>query len=187
MGDFRPRSSGGFSRDRPRSGGFGNRGGFGGSRGGSRGGFGGGRGGFGGERRPLEMHDVTCDKCHKQCQVPFRPSGDKPVYCSACFESNGGGSRPERRDSRPSNSQPSISPEQINQINAKLDKIIKILNELEVVHEDEEEILDDEVEDEEEISGSSKKVILNDQNEEEDLVDEDESDDEVYADGSKVA
>jgi CxxC-x17-CxxC domain-containing protein len=33
-----------------------------------------------------EMFDVTCSKCGQAAQVPFQPSGDKPVYCSTCFE-----------------------------------------------------------------------------------------------------
>lgn len=32
-----------------------------------------------------EMFSATCSTCHKSCDVPFRPSSDKPVYCSACF------------------------------------------------------------------------------------------------------
>ncbi len=32
------------------------------------------------------MHKVVCDQCGKPCEVPFRPTGDKPVYCSSCFE-----------------------------------------------------------------------------------------------------
>lgn len=54
------------------------------------------------------MHSVTCDKCGKSCEVPFRPTGNKPVYCSDCFrrqDSRGDrdssrGSSYERRDSR---------------------------------------------------------------------------------------
>jgi len=89
----------------------------------SGGGFRGG-GGFGRDRRPVEMHDVICDKCKKECQVPFRPSGDKPVLCSDCFRQSGGGSR--------GGSSSGISPEQFNQLNAKLDKIIEMLESLEV-------------------------------------------------------
>ncbi len=50
--------------------------------------------------RRAEMFPAVCDKCGKDCQVPFRPSGDKPIYCSNCFEKQGGGSsdRFERRD-----------------------------------------------------------------------------------------
>jgi len=53
--------------------------------GGNRGGFGGGRGGD----RP-QMFSAVCDKCGRDCEVPFRPSGEKPVYCSNCFEKTNG-------------------------------------------------------------------------------------------------
>ena len=59
------------------------------------------RGGGGGfDRRPTTMYPAVCDKCGKDCQVPFRPSGDKPIYCSNCFEKEGSGKsdRFERRD-----------------------------------------------------------------------------------------
>ena len=39
-------------------------------------------GGFGG---PREMHKATCAECKKECDVPFKPSGDRPVYCKDCF------------------------------------------------------------------------------------------------------
>ncbi len=51
--------------------------------GGGGGGYGGGGGGYG--RAPREMHDAVCAQCGKETQVPFRPSGDRPVYCSDCF------------------------------------------------------------------------------------------------------
>ncbi|MDU4960526.1 MAG: zinc-ribbon domain containing protein [Sporomusaceae bacterium] len=50
-------------------------------------------GGFGGGRQQREMHEATCAACGVQTQVPFRPSGDRPVYCSDCFRQNGGGRR----------------------------------------------------------------------------------------------
>jgi CxxC-x17-CxxC domain-containing protein len=31
------------------------------------------------------MHAVTCSACGKETEVPFRPSGDRPVYCRECF------------------------------------------------------------------------------------------------------
>lgn len=37
-------------------------------------------------RSNREMHEVTCADCGKTCQVPFLPKGDKPVYCSECYE-----------------------------------------------------------------------------------------------------
>ena len=36
-----------------------------------------------GNRR--ELHDAICAQCGKPTQVPFLPSGDKPVYCNECF------------------------------------------------------------------------------------------------------
>ncbi|MDR3592001.1 MAG: zinc-ribbon domain containing protein [Negativicutes bacterium] len=42
-------------------------------------------GGFGRNRAPREMHPAVCAACGKDTQVPFRPSGDRPVYCSDCF------------------------------------------------------------------------------------------------------
>ena len=72
------------------------------------------------ERRPrLEMFETTCDKCKKTCEVPFRPSGGKPVYCSDCFRKNE--SYEPRNDSR---SSPSPN---LDEINRKLDKILKLL------------------------------------------------------------
>ena len=51
------------------------------------------------DRGPITMHQATCAECGKSCEVPFRPSGDKPVYCSNCFESRrDGGDRAPRRD-----------------------------------------------------------------------------------------
>ncbi len=162
MGDFRNnRGTSGFgSEGRSRGSKFG---------GGSRGGFGGGRsGGFGGGRGrdsgfsdgPREMHDATCDKCKKQCQVPFRPSGGKPIYCSDCFRSNGGDSRSNDsrqnfapRSERTVVTSPGISPDQFAQLNKKLDKILNVLEQLEievVEGEDDESEDDDDSEDEEE-------------------------------------
>lgn len=42
-----------------------------------------GGGGFGG---PREMHKAICADCKKECEVPFKPSEDKPVYCRDCFQ-----------------------------------------------------------------------------------------------------
>jgi CxxC-x17-CxxC domain-containing protein len=98
---------GNFNRDDRRPGGGGFNRSFGGGRpsGGNR--FGGGSR-FGGRDggRP-EMHKAICSECGSSCELPFRPSGDRPVFCSNCFEKQGGGSerpnrfggdRPERRE-----------------------------------------------------------------------------------------
>lgn len=46
-----------------------------------------------GSRGPVEMHKAICNRCGKECEVPFRPTAGKPVYCSNCFESNRGSDR----------------------------------------------------------------------------------------------
>lgn len=108
---------------------------------GGRSGFGGGRprdrdnfsGGFNRGGRPerrLEMHSATCSKCGKECRVPFKPTGNKPVFCSDCFsQQNAGSNHFNPRSEGQSNS--NFGP-QLDQINAKLDKIIMILKELEL-------------------------------------------------------
>jgi len=84
---------------------YNNRGGDRGGRGGGRdfgGGrnAGGGRGGFGGGRdrddRP-QMYKATCADCGDACEVPFRPSGDRPVLCKDCFRGNDDRPRREER------------------------------------------------------------------------------------------
>jgi CxxC-x17-CxxC domain-containing protein len=111
--------------------------------GGSRGGFGGGRR-EGGDRP--QMHSAICDECGRSCEVPFRPTGDKPIYCDNCFskrrnDENGGGynsfRKPERSFDRPrfgggdryesrggDNNQ---LKEQLEALNSKLDRILRAL------------------------------------------------------------
>ncbi len=92
---------GGFKKKRKEFGGrpkFGG-GGFGNNRRPGGGFGGGGRGGnSGGEK---ELFSATCSACHKNCDVPFRPNGEKPVFCSACFnKKNSDGPREQRGGDR---------------------------------------------------------------------------------------
>ena len=52
-----------------------------------------------------QLHDAVCDECGKDCKVPFVPSGNKPIFCSECFEKKGGG-RNNRSDNRGSYNKP---------------------------------------------------------------------------------
>ncbi|HEU5343170.1 MAG TPA: CxxC-x17-CxxC domain-containing protein [Ktedonobacterales bacterium] len=36
---------------------------------------------------------ATCSSCGREARVPFQPRGDKPVYCSDCYQQMGGGNR----------------------------------------------------------------------------------------------
>ena len=40
-----------------------------------------------------EMFTATCSSCGREARVPFQPRGDKPVYCSDCYQTMGGGGR----------------------------------------------------------------------------------------------
>ena len=90
------------ARDDRGGGRFGRGGGgrYGGNRDGGRGagGYGrnsrGGGGGYGRDRPPREMHKATCGDCGNECEVPFKPSGEKPVYCNDCFQDH----KPARDD-----------------------------------------------------------------------------------------
>jgi len=42
-------------------------------------------GGGGYNRQEREMFPAICATCGKETTVPFRPSGEKPVYCRECF------------------------------------------------------------------------------------------------------
>ncbi|MEI6532806.1 MAG: CxxC-x17-CxxC domain-containing protein [Candidatus Roizmanbacteria bacterium] len=61
-----------------------------------------------------EMFQATCSNCSKNCEVPFKPTGSKPVLCNNCFRKNRNSEdnrfesrsfdRPERRSfDRPEN------------------------------------------------------------------------------------
>ena len=44
--------------------------------------------GGGGRRsfnRPREMHKATCAECKQECEVPFKPTEGKPVFCKDCY------------------------------------------------------------------------------------------------------
>lgn len=122
--------------------------------GGFRGAQGGGRPAFqkkgfksgGGER--AQMHKAVCSECGKSCEVPFRPSSDKPIYCNDCFSSKRGGedrgerksfdrgpkrdfNRPARESSfsKPSSDNSDMK-NQLRDISAKLDKLIVSIEKL---------------------------------------------------------
>ncbi|MDD4290343.1 MAG: hypothetical protein PHH83_03680 [Patescibacteria group bacterium] len=63
---------------------------------------------------------AVCGECGKDCEVPFKPSSDKPVLCSVCFDKQGGSSRDRKSNSGNNNIE-----EQLKNINNKLDEILK--------------------------------------------------------------
>ncbi len=107
------------------------------------------RGKFGSpDRERAEMHPATCSECGNKCMVPFRPTGDKPIFCDNCFgDKREAPSRDFRSDSRDfrdaprrdsrSDSRSSFSPkpsnndaaikelnQQVSALHMKMDKIL---------------------------------------------------------------
>lgn len=73
--------------------------------------------------RDKEMYSAVCDKCGNQCEIPFKPTTGKPIFCKNCFEST------DRRGVEKSQDNSQIQ-QQINDINLKLDNILKALETL---------------------------------------------------------
>lgn len=118
---------GNFNRDDRRGGGRG----FGGRDFGRRDFRGGGFDRRGGDR---PTYKAVCSNCGRECEVPFRPTSGKPVFCSECFEKRsreaGHDNFPDRGPRRSNFEGGSEQPqykEQFNILNAKLDKILSIL------------------------------------------------------------
>ena len=104
---------------------------------------------FGGRSRSsgsrLKLYDAVCAKCGNNCEVPFEPTGNKPVYCRNCFRENNSGSsnesfskfRPKERFDDPfsndkferksESKEYDASTALLEKINKKLDKIMKVL------------------------------------------------------------
>jgi len=80
---------------------------------------------FGNRDGDRQMYSAVCSECGKECQIPFKPTNGKPVFCSECFGKRGGGSSPRRfgdkNDRQPRNNV------QLEVINSKLDKILEML------------------------------------------------------------
>ncbi|MBS3167962.1 DNA-directed RNA polymerase [Candidatus Woesearchaeota archaeon] len=36
---------------------------------------------------PREMHKATCSACGQECEVPFKPTEGREVFCKECYRS----------------------------------------------------------------------------------------------------
>lgn len=96
----------------------------------------------GGRPEGKDLHTASCNKCQKQCQVPFRPNGKKPVYCADCFirpEGSDSYARPERTSFAPRREEfapraPQNDP-RIDELTRKVDAMAKTLETLVVTIE----------------------------------------------------
>ena len=48
-----------------------------------------------------QLYDIKCAVCGKQAQVPFKPTGDRPVYCRDCYMEQRKGGAGRGMDRRP--------------------------------------------------------------------------------------
>lgn len=70
-------------------------------------------------RRDFERTVVTCSDCGCKCEVPFKPTSSKPVYCDDCFS----------KDNKKTKSKSSgCSDKELKKINEKLDLIMEALH-----------------------------------------------------------
>jgi CxxC-x17-CxxC domain-containing protein len=82
------------------------------------------------------MHKAICSECGKDCQLPFKPTGSKPVFCSNCFADKKGPDRRredkfERSDSfkpRFDDNKKALNNPKMDEIISRLDQIIKLLS-----------------------------------------------------------
>jgi len=109
-------------------------------------------GGGGGFRKPgfqrtngqsferAQLYPAVCASCNKACEVPFRPNGQRPVYCKDCFGANREGApmgqSPKREFRAPAAVSVAPAPKvedsrindlrrQMDGINSKLDRLIE--------------------------------------------------------------
>lgn len=59
------------------------------------------------------MHKATCAECKRNCEVPFKPTGKKPVLCRDCHNEAQGKGEPREFSGKKSHSRnPISSPEE---------------------------------------------------------------------------
>lgn len=75
------------------------------------------------------MHSAICNNCGKDCVVPFKPTGVRPVFCSNCFDKTDRPAAPRsfRSDRAPEPRDTDQVSAQLKAVNQKLDAILKML------------------------------------------------------------
>lgn len=73
-----------------------------------------------------QMFPAVCDECGKKCEVPFKPTSSKPIYCSDCFEKRDNGGSRDRDNSRGGSNNKELN-EKLDALSLKLDRIILLL------------------------------------------------------------
>lgn len=54
--------------------------------------------GLANDRKERILYKAVCADCFKNCEVPFKPSGGRPVYCPECWAIRKAGHKPQNPD-----------------------------------------------------------------------------------------
>ena len=73
--------------------------------------------GLDGNKDNRKMYKATCSDCGQRCEIPFKPSKGKEIYCKDCFG----------KESSLTSHKTNHSDDKHDEINAKLDKILALL------------------------------------------------------------
>ena len=87
----------------------------------------GGRDSFRSNSREREMFSAVCDECGDHCEIPFKPSTDKPIYCSTCFAKKDGQNRFDKGNNKGGGKGDDFG-KQFQAITEKLDQILQVLS-----------------------------------------------------------
>jgi len=71
------------------------------------------------DRPERQLFKATCEECGSACEVPFRPTAGKPVFCDACFHGSDSVHKPAKAKD--------VFQEQLAALHSKLDHILSIL------------------------------------------------------------
>lgn len=107
------------------------------------------------KKEEVIKYRAICSSCHQHCEVPFKPDANKPVFCDKCFQAarvTSNNDYVKRKDkmifdkddsskdfvstyssevvATPTDAKIIELKREINSVNAKLDKVIDILNKL---------------------------------------------------------
>lgn len=106
-------------------------------------------------QREVQLFKTNCTTCGRECEVPFRPDGKKPVLCRDCFAAKNAaptnatnrtaftpneriGRKPERNYAEASTSHPqtldySILTKQLNALEVKVNQLLELVKASEVI------------------------------------------------------
>jgi CxxC-x17-CxxC domain-containing protein len=104
--------------------------------------------------RDSVMHNALCDNCGKECEVPFRPTKGKPIYCDKCFGNN------KKKDTDQLTKEFGILNKKLDEILEILTPVLSVKNYPEELEEETEEETEKETEKPKPEKKTKKKVVV---------------------------